>query len=320
VIRAILLRLSNSAGVKKLLNTWPIARRVARRFIAGETLVDAVRVVRELNAQGFFATLDPLGENTTREQDARHSTDEILETIEAVQRERLRSGVSIKLSQIGLLLDEQLCFDNLKRLLAAANQSGIFIRIDMEDSGLVDRTLDIHRKARSEPGWQYLGLVIQAYLYRSQADLKRLAGGGTPIRLVKGAYQESEQVAYPRKADVDANFDRLTDILVETALQADGRPVDGTGRIPPLAAIASHDDERANYAILSAEKAGLRKDCLEFQMLYGIRRDLQMRLRDLGYPVRIYVPFGREWYPYFMRRLAERPANLWFFLSNLVRR
>jgi proline dehydrogenase len=193
-----------------------------------------------------------------------------------------------------------------------------FVRIDMEDSPAVDRTLHVYRTLRAE-GLSNIGLVVQSYLYRSQDDTRALLSEGASIRLVKGAYKEPADVAFPRKADVDASFDRLAQMIIDAALEQGAEPAPPDGKAPPMAAIATHDVKRIAFARQYADRVGLPKQALEFQMLYGIRSDLQDALAQEGYPVRVYVPYGTEWYPYFTRRLAERPANLWFFLTNLLR-
>jgi proline dehydrogenase len=232
----------------------------------------------------------------------------------------LWSGLSIKLTQIGLAIDAGLCERNLMQILECARSRGIFVRIDMEDSGYVDETLALFRRMLPEFGVETVGLALQSYLYRAKDDASALGAAAVRIRLVKGAYKEPETVAFPDKADVDAEFDRIADVLISATL-ANGCPeARADGRCPPILAVATHDDARVAYARAAAGAAGLPRKAVEFQMLNGIRRDLQVGLLEEGYPVRIYVPFGREWYPYMVRRLAERPANLWFFLSNLLRR
>ena len=318
MLRAFLLYLSQARWARKIVTRWKVAWRVASRFVAGETLGEAVALVKVLNARGFYVTLDHLGEYTSNEAEAVQSADEAIEIIEAIRKEGLQSGVSIKLSQIGMAIDEKLCERNMHRILTAAKARGIFVRIDMEDSTYVDRTLALYRKMREDFGIETIGLVIQSYLYRSLKETEEITRDGTRIRLVKGAYKEPEEVAFPAKEDVDAEFDRITDVLIRSA-QSNGSVEAEPGR-PPLIAIGSHDDRRVEYAKKAAEAAGLSRRAVEFQMLNGIRRDLQDSLLAEGYPVRIYVPWGSEWYPYMVRRLAERPANLWFFMSNLIRR
>lgn len=316
MMRSFLIYLSQAAWAKRLTMSLGFARRAARRFVAGETLDEALAAVHTLNAAGMLATLDLLGEHNANAADAIASADKIVAAVQQIAASGVRSGISIKLTQIGLKLDEKLCEQNLRRLLQTAKDAGLFVRIDMEDSNCVDKTLTLYRLMRSE-GFDNVGVVIQAYLYRSEADVHALLQQGARIRMVKGAYMEPADRAFPLKADVDTAFDRLTDLMLHASLAA---PASTGPAWPPVAAIASHDAKRVDFARQHAEEIGVPKERVEFQMLYGIRRDLQEQLAAAGYPVRIYVPYGSEWYPYFMRRLAERPANLWFFLSNLVKR
>jgi proline dehydrogenase len=215
--------------------------------------------------------------------------------------------------------DDAVCRANLARILAAAQAQGNFIRIDMEDSPYTDKTLALLGEMRAlGHGPETVGTVIQSYLYRSEEDARRLLSQRTKIRLVKGAYKEPAEVAFPRKKDVDVNYDRLTALMLDAALEQ--RPLqDSDGRTPPLAALGTHDQKRIEFGKAYAAQIGLPKALVEIQMLYGIRRDLQEALAKQGYPIRVYVPFGTHWYPYFMRRLAERPANIWFFVSNFFR-
>jgi proline dehydrogenase len=318
VLRAFFLYLSQATWAKDLIMRWGFSRRAAARFIAGEGLEDAIRAVAKLNQQGLFATLDHLGEHVTTPDEARRAADDYLEIIDRICASGVRSNASLKLTQLGLGLDDALCLGNLRRILRKAAKCGVFVRVDMEDSSSVDRTLDIFRTLRGE-GLKNTGLVIQAYLFRSQADVQSLLVAPTRIRLCKGAYREPAHLAFPRKADVDLNFDTLAAMLVDGALAQGAPPASADGKMPALPAIASHDEKRIDFARRYAAQVGLPKSALEFQMLHGIRTDLQLALAQAGYPVRVYVPYGTHWYPYFMRRLAERPANVWFFLSNYLR-
>jgi len=320
MLRSFMIYLSKAGWARQAITRWKIGRQAASRFVAGETLEDALRVVETLNAKGMLASLDHLGEHTYTPDEARAATRDILEMIESIDKARVRSNVSIKLTQIGLALDDSLCAENLARILGRARECGAFVRIDMEDSPWVDKTLGLYRKMRFERGLENVGVVIQSYLYRSQEDVTRLAGEGARVRLCKGAYKEPADVAFPKKRDVDANYDRLMDILIDSSRTAGFPAGSQDGKIPPIPAVASHDPERIAHAKAYAQNAGVPKNALEFQMLYGIRRDLQEHLAAEGYPMRVYVPFGTQWYPYFMRRLAERPANIWFFISNLIRK
>ncbi|HEV2359745.1 MAG TPA: proline dehydrogenase family protein [bacterium] len=288
-------------------------RRAARRFIAGERLDEALDTIRRLNREGLSATLDFLGEDTTSRARAEASGDAYLTIVDALRAQSPPGGgvdnnLSLKLTQLGLAVDPETCGRLLRRILdraAGPVQTGIpmFVRIDMESSAHTEATLRLFQALWAE-GRRNVGLVIQAYLYRSPADLALLNTLGAGVRLVKGAYDEPPAVAFPRKAEVDAAFARLTETLL----------LKGT-----YPAIATHDEQLIDHARRTAEAAGIAAGRFEFQMLYGIRRDLQAALRRRGYRVRVYVPFGEEWYPYFMRRLAERPANVGFVVRSLVR-
>lgn len=318
MLRSFFIYLSKAAWAQNLITNWSFAWRTASRFIAGTKLSEAIQVVKDLNAKGINATLDHLGEHTNTPEEAQQATDDIFATLDALGADAtVRGNVSIKLTQIGLGLDENLCAENLERILARAKQNNTFVRVDIEDTPYTDKTINLYYLMH-EKGYANVGMAVQSYLYRAEADTRRLTQDKTTIRLVKGAYKEPPEKAFPRKADVDANYDLLTKILIDASLTFQ-TTLSSDGRIPPIPAIASHDEKRIEFARQYAEKVGLPKNGLEFQMLYGIRRDLQEKLVKEGYPVRVYVPFGTHWYPYFMRRLAERPANIWFFISNFFK-
>lgn len=319
MLRSFLIYLSKAQWAQRIVTGWSFAWKAASRFIAGTKVEDAIRAIRELNAKGINVTLDHLGEHTSTMDEAAQSTDEILAVLDEIDRAGVRANVSIKLTQIGMGLDETVCRDNLRRILARAKEHKNFVRIDIEDTPYTDTTLATHQ-AMLELGYtnDTFGMAIQSYLYRSEADMKNLLAKQTRIRLVKGAYKEPPDKAFPKKADVDANYDLLTKMMIDASL-AEKSMLSEDGRVPPIPAIATHDEKRIEFAESYANKVGLPKGGMEFQMLYGIRRDLQERLVKEGYPVRVYVPFGTHWYPYFMRRLAERPANIWFFVSNFFR-
>lgn len=319
MLRYFLISLSKAAWAQRLVTGQKFAWRAASRFVAGSTIQEAILVVKELNAKGINVSLDHLGESTTSPEEAIRSTNDILELLDQIERADVRANVSVKLTQIGLALDEQLCSQNLERILARAGQYGNFVRIDMEDSPYTEQTIQQYRKM-SARGKQPTGLVIQAYLFRSEKDIKQLLKEGTRIRLVKGAYMEPPDRAFPKKTDMDANFDRLARQMVDCAVSAGSPCLSVDGRIPPIPAFGTHDPNRIQFAKDYATRLRLPKQALEFQMLYGIRRDLQSQCVREGYPVRVYVPYGTHWYPYFMRRLAERPANMWFFISNFFRK
>jgi len=318
MLRSFLIYLSKATWAQNLVSSWGFAWRTASRFVAGAKIEDALIAIRELNARGINVTLDHLGEHTSKPEEASEATDEILNTLDEINKSNLCANVSIKLTQIGLGLDETLCAQNLERILTKAKEQANFIRIDMEDTPYTDKTINLYYQMRRK-GYKNTGLVLQSYLYRTEADARKLLEDNTPIRLVKGAYQEPADRAFPKKADVDANYDLLTKIMIDAALTQNPTQSNSEGCFPPLPAIATHDENRITFTKQYIQKVGLPKFAIEFQMLYGIRRDLQNRLINEGYPVRVYVPFGTQWYPYFMRRLAERPANVWFFVSNLFR-
>jgi proline dehydrogenase len=321
MLRSFLIYLSKAAWAQKLMTRWSIAWHVASRFVAGEKVGDAIRAVRELNEKCINATLDHLGEHTSTVEEADRATQDILSILDEIDKAGVRSNVSIKLTQIGMGLDEEICRQNLALILDHVQKHGNFLRIDMEDTPYTDITLSSYN-AMLQRGFtvNQVGMVVQSALYRTEADVRKLLESNTRIRLVKGAYKEPPDKAFPKKADVDANFDLLTKLMIDAASKLEANKVSADGRTPPIPAIATHDEKRIAFAKQYAARVGLPKEALEFQMLYGIRRDIQEQLVREGYPVRIYVPFGTHWYPYFMRRLAERPANIWFFVSNFFRK
>ncbi len=320
MLRSLLIYLSKAGWARKFVTQWSFARRAASRFIAGEKLEDAIKVIQGLNDHGIVATLDHLGENTTNQEEALRATQDILKAFHAIEQASVQANVSIKLSQIGLSLDENFCVENLCSILSCAREKKNFVRIDMEDSSYVETTLRLYHRMREEFGYDNTGVVIQSYLYRSQADIEGIMENAGRVRLCKGAYKEPPEVAFPKKQDVDKNYDHLAEMLIDATITHGAPEISADGKFPPIPAVASHDPVRLQNAKLYAQKKGLPKKALEFQMLHGIRRDLQEQAAQEGYPVRVYVPYGTEWYPYFVRRLAERPANVWFFISNFFRR
>ncbi len=319
MLRSAIISLSKAEWARRMFMRWKFAHHIATRFVAGETREDALRAVRELNERGINASLDHLGENTDTPAEAAAATEELLEILREIDVSGVRSNVSLKLSQIGLMLSDDICRENLRRILSAARDTGNFLRIDMEDASVTTRTLDTLRWAR-EQGFDNVGIVIQAYLYRSENDVRALLEQNFRIRLCKGAYREPAEVAFPAKKDTDSNYDRLAAMLLAHMQSADhAYHVSADGRFPPIAALATHDLRRIQFAQALSQRLGLTQDAVEYQMLHGIRRDLQHQLAAAGYPVRVYVPYGTHWYPYLMRRLAERPANIWFVLSNLLK-
>jgi len=282
---------------------------MSSRFVAGMEIEDVLRAAESVNAQGIAATLDSLGENVTTADQARHSADIYHRLLDAIQQRGLNANVSVKLTQMGLELDPELTYEIARELVEHAVETDNFVRIDMEGSALTQITLDIvkrlhssHTNGVSNSG--HVGVVIQAYLYRSEKDICELLSDGIRIRLCKGAYQEPPEIAFPVKADVDSNFVRLMRLLVKSGIYH---------------GIATHDDAMVEATRKFVQERNINLADFEFQMLYGVRRDLQRTLTEQGYGVRVYIPFGHEWYPYFMRRLAERPANVLFLAKNFFK-
>ena len=302
MLRSFLLYLSERETPKKFLAHSSLGRKLARRFIAGEEFEDAVRVVRQLTAEGFAVTLDHLGESVRESRDADEACLVYLTLLDRLAAEGIASHISIKLTQLGLAIDEESALQRVKALVDRAARCHNFVRIDMESSASTDATLRVFRAAAAPP--DVLGIVIQSYLYRSEKDVDELLKHGSRIRLCKGAYKEPPEVAFSRKADVDANYLKLVEKLLLSG---------------HYHAFATHDPRMIAATRDFAAAHGIPADRFEFQMLYGIRRRLQRELLRQGYGVRVYVPYGSQWYPYFMRRLAERPANVFFLMRNLMR-
>ncbi len=317
MLRAFLIYLSQSKRLRRMAMNWSLSRRVASRFVAGDTLEKAVTEIEELERRGLMATLDHLGEHVSTPEAADKAAQDYLDLVETIEAEDLPAGLSLKLTQLGVEQNFEACTARLASIVERAQTSSIFVRIDMEHSAIVDDTFRAYHKIR-EQGLKNVGLVIQSYLYRSEVDARQWLDEGARIRLVKGAYDEPPEIAYPDKRDVDSQFDTLARMMIDTAVDLGAEPVSKDGRTPPLVALGTHDDRRIEAAKAYARSMGLPKSSLEVQLLFGIRAELGRSLAEEGYPVRVYVPYGTEWYPYFMRRLAERPANLWFFLRQLV--
>ncbi len=304
MLRNLMLRAADSRTMVKVFAGLGKRSGLSSRFVAGEDLDSAVAAVRELNSRTIKATLDLLGEGVVAPDAAERATDAYIGLLERIALEKVDSGISIKLTQLGLDVDRALCAANLKRILEAARRLDNFVRIDMEGSPYTQATLELFEESYAVFGKKHVGIVIQSYLRRSEADIRRLCELGCGVRLCKGAYKEPPEIAFPDKADVDANFKRLTEILLDSQARV---------------AIASHDEKMIDHARAYIAERKIPEERYEFQMLYGVRRDYQQQLRDQGYPMRVYVPFGTEWAPYFMRRLAERPANLLFIARAIVR-
>lgn len=303
MLRRLLLYLSTAGWARRIATDWGLARRVARRFVAGETLDEAIAVARTLNQSGIQVTLDYLGESIHKAEESAGVRQTYLELLDCIANSGIQASISLKLTHLGLDIGETLGIENVRQIVQAANERSIGVTIDMESSAYTQKTLDIYRTIRDDAGYQNVGTVIQSYLRRSEKDMRELAAENAHIRLCKGAYLEPSNIAYPDKADVDASFVRLTDAYLAAGTDA-------------YLCIATHDEAMIQAALASVKQHEVPSDRYEFQMLYGIRSNRQQELADAGHTVRIYVPFGSTWYPYFMRRLAERPANLTFFLRG----
>ncbi len=303
MLRSILLFLSRQEWLRRWVENSPISRKLTRRFVAGQTLEEGLAVCARLNAEGILATLDCLGENITSLEEGAVTRDAYLEALEQIEALGLQATVSIKLTHFGLDFSEQACREYVSAVTAAASKRGNSVEIDMESLDYVDRTLQFVVEQHAACGC--VRAVIQAYLRRSEEDIRMLNAKGIPVRLCKGAYLEPASVAFPSKRQVNENYLHLTGILLREGV----RP-----------ALATHDAKIIGQVIETVRKEGIAPDRLEFQMLFGIRKSLQRQLVEEGFRVRLYVPYGVAWYPYFMRRLAERPANLLFLVKNLLRR
>lgn len=298
LMRSVFLSLAKNQTLNSAAKKYGV-RFGANRFIAGQTLDEALKQIRKINETGILVVMDHLGEFIKTKEEALEATQQCIETLDGIHREQVKSHLSVKMTQLGMDLDQSFCLDNMERVLTRAKEHGIFVRIDMEDSQRCQTTIDIFKKLYTK--FDNVGLVIQAYLYRTEEDVKDLRAN---LRLVKGAYKEPKEVAFPLKSDVDENLDNLIRIQM---LNGD------------YVAIASHDLNIINHAKEFAEIHQIPRNKFEFQMLYGLCADLQKQLVKEGYTVRVYVPYGTDWYGYYMRRMAERPANVWFLLKNLFK-
>ena len=299
-----LLWLSEQQRIFNFVRRNGIARKFASRFVAGETIEEAVKAARELQAAGITPSLDLLGESVTVEAEAVAARDQYLAMLDQMAREGVEVNVSVKLTQMGLDIGEDLCYVNMSRILDKAREFGGFVRLDMESSEYTQRTLDFFSQRLFGAYGHHCGVVIQSALRRSERDIDDLVAMKARVRLCKGAYLEPPAVAFPDKAEVDRNYVLLMERLLTQ------------GNYP---GIATHDEKILSHARQFARRQNIGADRFEFQMLYGVRRDLQAQLRQTGYNMRVYIPFGTQWYPYLMRRLAERPANIAFILGNLIR-
>jgi len=307
MLRTFFVRLSENPSLRNFAERSSLGRRVSSRFVAGTEIADAVRATQAINRAGMSVTIDNLGENVTNPDEARESAQLYQQILEAIAANQLNANISLKLTHMGLDVDEKLARDIVSGLVAKAasmNPPG-FVRVDMEGSPYTQRTLDfVHELHRMPGNANSVGTVIQAYLRRSESDIEKLLAENIRIRLCKGAYKEPAEIAFPAKSDVDANYVKLMKILMKSGIYH---------------GLATHDANIIHQAQAFATSEKLSRDSFEFQMLYGIRRDLQRKLVKEGWRLRIYIPFGTEWYPYFMRRLGERPANVFFIARNLLR-
>ena len=302
--RSALIWLSRHEGLKDFATSFRIFKKLTTRFVAGESIDEAIDFIREINAEGSSATFDHLNESVGSADEANHEVSEYLNILSKIDETRIDSNASIKLTQFGLGLDHELAYKNARKVVEEAHKRGNFVRVDMEDSNVTQATIDIFKRLRSEFDLNDVGIVLQSYLRRTYADAQELVNLPARIRICKGAYNEPPEVAFPDKKHVDDNYVRVMQLLLSS----------GTYH-----GIATHDPKMIDATINFATREGIGKDKFEFQMLYGIRRDLQRQLAKDGYHMRVYVPYGKHWYPYFMRRLAERPANVWFVLKNLFK-
>ena len=305
ILRSALIALSRNRTLRSFAESSRLGRRMSSRFVAGISVAQVLDAAASVNRQGIATTLDSLGENVHSPQEAQQAADVYHQLLDAIAQRQLDANVSVKLTQMGMDLDPALASANVLSLVTHAVAANTFVRIDMEGSDYTQATIDMVSRLHAMEGNRgRVGVVIQAYLYRSAADIDRLLAEGIRIRLCKGAYQEPASLAFPDKADVDANFVKLMQVLLSSSVYH---------------GIATHDEKMIDATCRFARERDIQADQFEFQMLYGVRRDLQKSLVASGYRVRVYIPFGTEWYPYFMRRLAERPANLLFIARNFFR-
>jgi len=304
MLRAVFLWLSEQPRIFRFVRKNRLARKLASRFVAGETIDEAMATVRDLNASNLSASLDLLGESVLHAEEEQRACRTYLELLERIHSARANANVSVKLTQMGLDIDEQLCVGNMRAIIGKAKQYDSFVRIDMEQSSYTARTVQLFSDVFYPEFGNAAGVVLQSYLRRTAADVEAMIALGARVRLCKGAYKEAEDVAFPQKSDVDDNYIACMERLLER------------GNYP---GIATHDVKIIDHAKAFTKKKGISAERFEFQMLYGVRRDLQYRLRREGYNMRVYVPFGTHWYPYLMRRLAERPANIAFITANILK-
>jgi len=304
VTRNALLYLSRHEGLKDFATRFRPFKKMTTRFVAGENIEEAIAAIREINARGPAASFDHLNEGVTRAEETKEEVREYLNILARIDETGIRSNVSIKLTQFGLDIDPELAYRNARAIVEDAARRGNFVRVDMEGSNVTQITIDIFKRLRAEFGLNDVGIVMQAYLRRTVEDVTDLLKIPARIRICKGAYNEGPEVAFPDKKDTDDNYVRVMKMLLTSGVYH---------------GIATHDPKMINATVDFAQREGISQDAFEFQMLYGVRRDLQEQLSRDGFRMRVYVPYGKHWYPYFMRRLAERPANVWFVLKNMLK-
>ena len=300
--RSALIYLSRQERLKEFAANFKPFKKLTTRFIAGQNIEEAIAAIKEINSRGCSASFDHLNESVTSAAEAEAEVNEYVSVLARIQQSGIDSNVSIKLTQFGLEIDPELAYRNARRVVAEAARRGNFVRVDMEGSNVTQATIDLFKRLRSEFGLNDVGIVLQSYLYRTLEDARDLLKIPARIRICKGAYNEPAGVAFPEKAKVDSNYIEVMKLLLSSGIYH---------------GIATHDPKIIDATIAFVQREGISKDAFEFQMLYGIRRDLQEQLARDGYRMRVYVPYGKHWYPYFMRRLAERPANIWFVVKNL---
>ena len=304
ITRSALIWLSRHEGLKDFATGFKLFKKLTTRFVAGDTIDEVIPIIHEINAENATASFDHLNESVESATEAEREVEEYLNILAKIDEKRVRSNVSIKLTQFGLGLDPELAYRNARRVVEEAHRRGNFVRVDMEDSKVTQVTIDIFKRLRAEFGLNDVGIVLQSYLYRTLADAQELVKLPARIRICKGAYFEPPEVAFADKKDVDANYVKVMQVLLSSGVYH---------------GIATHDPKMIDATIDFATREGIGKEKYEFQMLFGVRRDLQRQLARDGFNMRVYVPYGKHWYPYFMRRLAERPANIWFVLKNLAK-
>jgi proline dehydrogenase len=304
VTRSALIYLSEHQGLKDVAAKFRPFKKLTTRFVAGETIEETAPVIRAINSEGCTASFDHLNESVSSSEETQAEVKEYLKILSTIDEFDLRSNVSIKLSQFGLQIDPELAYNNARVVVAEAARRGNFVRIDMEGSNVTQVTIDIFKRLREEFGLNDVGIVLQSYLRRTYDDAVDLLKLPARIRICKGAYNEPPEVAFPDKKDTDKNYVRVMQLLLTSGYYH---------------GIATHDPKMIQATIDFTQRESIGKETFEFQMLFGVRRDLQRQLAKDGYNVRVYVPYGKHWYPYFMRRLAERPANIWFVMKNLLK-